>query len=93
MKPLQLDDIMCLAIPAKVVEIVDDDTLRVDFGGVKREIKSTLLDPKPVLNDYVLVHIGYAMAIVEEEDALETLRLLAEIESYNVNVENFSKTE
>ena len=81
---------MCLAIPAKVVEIIDDDTLRVDFGGVKREVKSTLLDPKPQINDYVLVHIGYAMAIVEEEDALETLKLLAEIESFNVNVENFS---
>ncbi|NHJ05895.1 MAG: HypC/HybG/HupF family hydrogenase formation chaperone, partial [Candidatus Heimdallarchaeota archaeon] len=74
---------MCLAVPAKVIEIIDDDTLQVDFGGIKREIKSTLLEPKPKINDYVLVHIGYAMAIVDEEDALETLRYLAEIESFN----------
>lgn len=79
---------MCLAIPGKVIEIIDDDTILVDFGGVEREVKSTLLDPKPKINDYVLVHIGFAMQIVEEEEALETLRLLAEIESYNVNVEN-----
>ncbi len=84
---------MCLAIPGKVVEVVDDDTLQIDFGGVIRQVKSTLLEEKPKLNDYVLVHIGYAMAIVEEEDALETLRLLAEIESFNVNVEAISKTE
>ena len=84
---------MCLAIPGKVVEIVDDDTLQVDFGGVKRQVKSTLLEEKPKLNDYVLVHIGYAMAIVDEEDALETLRLLAEIESFNVNVDAVSNTE
>ncbi len=84
---------MCLAIPGKVVEVVDDDTIQVDFGGVLRQVKSTLLEDKPKLDDYVLVHIGYAMAIVEEEDALETLRLLAEIESFNVNVEALSKTE
>ena len=84
---------MCLAIPGKVVEIVDDDNISVDFGGVKRNVKTTLLDPKPVLNDYVLVHIGFAMAIVDEEDALETLRLLAEIDSYNVNVEALNKPE
>lgn len=82
---------MCLAVPAKVIEIVDDDTLKVDFGGIKRAVKSTLLEPKPKINDYVLVHIGYAMAIVDEEDALETLRYLAEIESFNVNLENLSK--
>lgn len=84
---------MCLAIPGKVIEVVDDNTLQIDFGGVIRQVKSTLLEDKPKLNDYVLVHIGYAMAIVEEEDALETLRLLAEIESYNVNVEALSKTK
>jgi len=84
---------MCLAIPAKVVEIINDDTILVDFGGVKREVKSTLLEDKIKLNDYVLVHIGFAMAIVEEEEALETLRLLAEIDAYNQNVEGFSKEQ
>lgn len=82
---------MCIAIPAKVVEIVNHDTILVDFGGVKREVKSTLLEDKIKLDDYVLVHIGFAMAIVEEEEALETLRLLAEIDAFNQNVEGFSE--
>lgn len=85
--------IMCLAVPAKVVEIKDADTLIVDFGGIKREVKSTLLSEKVSVNDYVLVHIGYAMAVVDEEDALETLQLLTEIETYNQNVESFSEEE
>ena len=82
---------MCLAIPAKVVEIINHDTILVDFGGVKREVKSTLLEDKIKLDDYVLVHIGFAMAIVDEEDALETLRLLAEIDAFNQNIEGFSE--
>jgi hydrogenase expression/formation protein HypC len=81
---------MCLAIPAKVVKIVNKETLLVDFGGIQREVKSTLLNEKVGLNDYVLVHIGYAMAKVEEEEALETLRILAEIEEYNQNTEVFT---
>ncbi len=83
---------MCLAIPAKVVEIINDNTILVDFGGVKREVKSTLLEDKIKLDDYVLVHIGFAMAIVDEEDALETLRLLAEIDAFNQNIEGFSES-
>jgi hydrogenase expression/formation protein HypC len=83
---------MCLAIPAKVVKIINKDTILVDFGGVKREVKSTLLEDKIKLDDYVLVHIGFAMAIVEEEEALETLRLLAEIDAFNQNIEGFSES-
>ena len=89
----ELDVTMCLAIPGKVVEIGEEDNIQVDFGGVKRQVKSTLLEGKVKLNDYVLVHIGFAMAIVEEEEALETLRLLAEIDSYNTNVENLTKAK
>ncbi len=89
----ELDVTMCLAIPGKVVEIGEEDNIHVDFGGVKRQVKSTLLEGKVKLNDYVLVHIGFAMAIVEEEEALETLRLLAEIDTFNTNVENLTKAK
>ncbi|MBD3190945.1 MAG: HypC/HybG/HupF family hydrogenase formation chaperone [Candidatus Heimdallarchaeota archaeon] len=72
---------MCLAIPGKVVKKLDSDTILVDFGGVRKEVKTTLLTEElEIGKDYVLVHIGYAMAVVDEEDALETLRLLAEID-------------
>lgn len=84
---------MCLAIPAKIIEIINDDTAIVDFGGVRREIKTTLIEEELKINDYVLVHIGFAMTKVEEEEALETLRLLAEIDSYNQNIEGFTQSE
>jgi len=89
----ELDVTMCLAIPGKVVNIGEDDNIEVDFGGIKRQVKSTLLEDKVKLNDYVLVHIGFAMAIVEEEEALETLKLLAEIDAFNTNVENLTKAK
>jgi len=68
---------MCLAIPAKIVNI-DGDGARVDFGeGVLREVNVMLVDAK--VGDYVLVHAGYAIQILSEEEALETLRLWNEI--------------
>jgi hydrogenase expression/formation protein HypC len=68
---------MCLAIPAKVVDIKDDGA-RVDFGeGVLREVNVMLVDAK--VGDYVLVHAGYAIQVLSEEEALETLRLWNEI--------------
>jgi len=64
---------MCLAIPAKVLGI-QDSTAQVDFGkGVTREVNVMLVDAK--VGDYVLVHAGYAIEVLEEKDALDTLRL------------------
>jgi hydrogenase expression/formation protein HypC len=69
--------LMCLAIPAKVVNIKGDGA-RVDFGeGVLREVNVMLVDAK--VGDYVLVHAGYAIQVLSEEEALETLRLWNEI--------------
>ena len=68
---------MCLAIPAKIVS-VEEDTARVDFGeGVLREINVTLVNAK--VGDYVLVHAGYAIQVLDEKEALETIRLWNEI--------------
>jgi hydrogenase expression/formation protein HypC len=68
---------MCLAIPAKVMS-VDGDEARVDFGeGVLREVNVTLVDAK--VGNYVLVHAGYAIQVLSEEEALETLRLWNEV--------------
>ena len=68
---------MCLAIPAKVMSIKGDEA-RVDFGeGVLREVNVTLVDAK--VGDYVLVHAGYAIQVLSEEEALETLRLWNEV--------------
>jgi hydrogenase expression/formation protein HypC len=68
---------MCLAIPAKVIEIKEDKA-KVDFGeGVLREVNITLVNVKE--GDYVLVHAGYAIQVLEEEEAQETLQLWNEI--------------
>jgi len=68
---------MCLAIPAKVVS-VRQEKARVDFGeGVLREVNVTLVKAK--VGDYVLVHAGYAIQVLDEKEALETLKLWNEI--------------
>jgi hydrogenase expression/formation protein HypC len=68
---------MCLAIPAKVVEI-RDDVAHVDFGGgVLREVNIALVEAR--VDDYVLVHAGYAIQVIDRKEAKETLRLWNEI--------------
>lgn len=68
---------MCLAIPGKVVS-VKEAKAQVDFGeGVLRDVNVTLVDAQA--GDYVLVHAGYAIQILDEKEALETLNLWNEI--------------
>ena len=68
---------MCLAIPAKVIK-VNGNLAKVDFGeGVLREVNVSLVDVKA--GDYVLVHAGYAIQVLSEEEAVETLKLWSEI--------------
>ncbi len=68
---------MCLAVPAKVTEI-KDAMGRVEISGVTRDVSLMLL-PETKVGDYVLVHAGFAMQIVDEKSALETNALLAEM--------------
>ncbi|MCL5876718.1 MAG: HypC/HybG/HupF family hydrogenase formation chaperone [Candidatus Bathyarchaeota archaeon] len=64
---------MCLAIPAKILSL-QGEKAQVDFGqGVLRDVNVSLVEAK--LGDYVLVHAGYAIQILEEKEALETLSL------------------
>jgi hydrogenase expression/formation protein HypC len=68
---------MCLAIPA-VITLIEDKEAEVEIGGIARRI-SLWLTPEAKVGDYVLVHTGYAINIVDQEEAEETLRLLTEI--------------
>ena len=68
---------MCLAVPAKVIAI-DGAVGRVERAGIEREVSLMLL-PEEKVGDYVLVHAGFAMQIVDETDADETDALLAEM--------------
>lgn len=68
---------MCLAIPAQVIEMVDDEHAVVDMSGVRKLISIALLDELAV-GDYVIVHVGYALSRLDPEEAAETLRLFSE---------------
>jgi hydrogenase expression/formation protein HypC len=73
---------MCLAIPGKIVELLDEhrDTAVIDVLGVRRRIDLGLLsDDPPVLGDWVLIHVGFAMSKISEVDALDQLRMLTEL--------------
>lgn len=68
---------MCLAVPAKIIEI-NGDIAKVDFGGgVIREANISLVEAK--VGDYILVHAGYAIQVLDKEEAEETLKLLKEV--------------
>ena len=70
---------MCLAIPGKIesFEIESDPKMgKVNFGGIRKSVCFELLTEAQV-NDYVLVHVGFAISIVDEKEAEETLRMFA----------------
>ena len=72
---------MCLGVPGKVIEIYEANGLimgKVDFGGVKREVCLEYI-PEIEIGQYVIVHVGFAINMMSEEDAEETLALLREI--------------
>ena len=70
---------MCLAVPVKIVSI-DGDEAETEIAGVRRRV-SIALTPEAKLGDYVLLHTGYAIGVIDEAEAEETLKLLEEIAS------------
>jgi hydrogenase expression/formation protein HypC len=68
---------MCLALPACIVAL-DGDHATVDLGGVRKAI-STALTPGVVVGDYVIVHVGHAIGVLDAEEAERTLALFAEL--------------
>lgn len=69
---------MCLAIPALVVELLPDDMARIELDGVRKEISLSLVEGVKV-GDYVIVHVGYALQLLDPEEAALTLALFAEL--------------
>ncbi|MBN1459522.1 MAG: HypC/HybG/HupF family hydrogenase formation chaperone [Armatimonadetes bacterium] len=68
---------MCLAVPGRVIGI-DGTTARVDFGGITREADLTLV-PEAAVDSYVLVHAGFAIQVLNEHEAEETLNLFRDL--------------
>lgn len=69
---------MCLALPARVVELLDSQTAVVDLGGVRKHISLALV-PEAVVGNYVIVHVGYALGLLDEAEAMATLALFADL--------------
>jgi hydrogenase expression/formation protein HypC len=71
---------MCLAIPARVVELLPGPQAVVDLSGVRKQVFIALVDDAQ-LGDYVIVHVGYAIGKIDPEEAERTLALFAELAS------------
>lgn len=75
---------MCLAIPGKILSVAGDDPMmrtgRVQFGGIVKEIHLAYL-PEAKVGDYVIVHVGVAISIVDEQEAARTLDYLRQIDA------------
>ena len=70
---------MCLAIPARIEQLTDQDRAIVNLGGVRKEISLALVDDVAV-GDYVIVHVGYALQKLDEEEAERTLAFVRRVE-------------
>jgi hydrogenase expression/formation protein HypC len=82
---------MCLAIPLKVVS-VQGSMATVEMGGISREI-SLVLTPEAQAGDFVLVHTGFAISVLDETEAQETLALFAELEKAGNQVDELKASQ
>jgi hydrogenase expression/formation protein HypC len=76
---------MCLGVPGKIIEIYNNDTLRmgkIDYGGVVKDACLAYV-PDAKVGDYVIIHVGFALNILSPEEAEETLRTFRQLDEYN----------
>ena len=66
---------MCLSIPSKVVEIDENNMATVDTMGIRRHVSLDLIADKINVGDYILIHVGFAMNKIDEEEALQSLEV------------------
>ena len=68
---------MCLAVPGKILSIDEHQVANVDFGGIERPVNVSLVEV--TIGNYVIVHAGYAIQVLSEEDALQTLDIFRQM--------------
>jgi len=80
---------MCLAVPGKIIEIKGEESLArvatIDFSGIQKEVSLAYL-PEAVIHDYVVVHAGFAIALIDQEEAAETLKAFQQLEEFEANL-------
>jgi hydrogenase expression/formation protein HypC len=69
---------MCLAVPMVVKEILGSSAI-VEYEGTRLEVRLDLVDPKPMVGDYVIIHAGFVLHLIDEEEAKESLKTWKEI--------------
>lgn len=69
---------MCLAIPGKIIKIIDANTAVVDFMGLQKEVIIELVENVKI-GSYVIVHAGYAINKLDEDEAIKTIKILEEV--------------
>ncbi|SHN91525.1 HypC/HybG/HupF family hydrogenase formation chaperone [bacterium endosymbiont of Bathymodiolus sp. 5 South] len=91
---------MCLGIPAQIKEIIDIDNqiAMVDLSGVSRAVNIACVlndthQAQDLINQWVLVHVGFALSIVDEEEAQKTLKILDEIGELSAAVDDINQGE
>ena len=80
---------MCLGIPAKVVELYQANGMKmakVDFGGALKEACMEYL-PEVKVGDYTIIHVGFGLSILDEQEAMETMELLRQIDALGDEIE------
>jgi len=83
---------MCLSIPGKITEITNDGSLimgMVDFGGINREVCLDYV-PEAQVGQYVLIHVGFAISVLDEEEAMARLDTIREIENFEEELKSDS---
>ena len=69
---------MCLAIPMEVKTITDNSAM-VEYEGTRREVRLDIIDQRPEIGDYVIIHAGFALHLINEEEAQESLKTWKEL--------------
>ena len=83
---------MCLSIPGKITEIRQDESLlmgMVDFGGITREVCLDYV-PEAQVGQYVLIHVGFAISVLDEEEAMERLNTIRELADFEEELKSDS---
>jgi hydrogenase expression/formation protein HypC len=76
---------MCLGIPGKITDIYERNEFmmgKIDFGGVTKEVCLAYV-PEAKVGDYALIHVGFAISLMDEEEALETLKLIQDVVDFS----------
>ncbi|APT84018.1 HypC/HybG/HupF family hydrogenase formation chaperone [Corynebacterium aquilae] len=86
---------MCLGVPAQIVEIQDASRATVSISGVTRAVSTDLLTEQLSVGDWVLIHVGFALSVIDADEAAETLKQIQQLgaNTFEDELESFSTSQ